>query len=131
MKKKKLLRAINKFAMVDDIKHIHERIDALEKIKIDPANKHINELDGAIKDLLNADNRFLDRLSRIESKNQVLMDRTSVNYTKMSAESNYPDCFAIVNCMSARGATKEELDGVKKLLNKYIFRCEMFRMMEE
>ena len=52
MKKKKLKKMINKFALVDDIQHLHERIDALEKVKVDSANRRLHELDDVIKNLL-------------------------------------------------------------------------------
>lgn len=94
----------------EKVDHIDERTMALDNVKL---------------------NNWVDHTKQLENKIKILMDRTSVDYTRiLSKEITYQECIALLECMRDRGATKEELDGVKKLMNKYIFRCNLFKIEE-
>ena len=103
--------------------------------------------------------KTLDKTKELDSKIKILMDRTSVNYNTCSDkaknlndelnsmtsadiaqwckeqdtrwEITYQECISLIYCMGDRGATKEELDGVKKLMNKYVFRCKLLLVDDE
>lgn len=94
----------------DKLNHVDERTMALDKVKI---------------------NNWVDHTKQLEDKIKILMDRTSVDYTRMlSKEITYQECIALLECMKDRGATKEEINGIKKLMNKYVFRCNLLKIEE-
>lgn len=95
----------------DKLDHVDERTMALDNVKL---------------------NNWVDHTKQLENKVKILMDRTSVDYTKMlSKEITYQECIALLECMRDRGAYKYEIDGIKKLMNKYIFRCRLLLVDDE
>lgn len=103
----------NKRILEEKIKYIDERTMALDTVKVQKALNKTKELDDKIK---------------------ILMDRTTIDYSKMSSlsqEITYQECISLIYCMRDRGATVEEINSVKKLMNKYIFRCRLLLVDDE
>ena len=97
--------------------------------------KKIKELEDRYYDLLNEhgvlEDQFKD-LSRRFAKLEDNMVNTETDYTKYSdgkkpGEITYADCENIIKCCSDRGATKEEIETLKHLFNKYIFIVSLFQ----
>ena len=94
MKKKKLKKMINKFALVDDIQHLHERIDALEKIKVDPeaaSNRILREkirlIDKRTKSLDNVKVQMtLDKTKELDNKINLLKSIALIEYNPVGEE---------------------------------------------
>lgn len=131
MKKKKIKKMINKLKKKSEreldaeVSLLTDRIKSLEE-KIRLIDERTMALDNVKVQ------RALDKTKELDSKIKILMDRTSIDYTKMSVqEITYQECIALLECMKGRGATKEEINGVKKLMNKYIFRSKLLLVDEE
>ena len=138
MKKKKIKKMIKKLTDKFE-KELDAEVDLLNN-KIRNTNERINHIDESTMALDNVKvQRTLDMMKEqlqkakdLDSKIKILMDRTSVDYTKMSVqEISYQECISLLECMKDRGAKKDEIDGVKKLMNKYIFRCKLLLVDDE
>ena len=70
----------------------------------------------------------------MEEQIKTLNNRTMVDYTKPKDEITFEDCNKILEWCGKRGATKEELDGMRLMFNKYVF-CnspfELFPIKED
>lgn len=131
MKKKKIKRMIEELTDKFE-KELDVEVDLLnEKIRcIKETVNHIDERTMAL-DTVKVQKTF-DKTKELDSKIKILMDRTSIDYSKMSSqEITYQECISLIYCMRDRGATVEEINSVKKLMNKYIFRCRLLLVDDE
>lgn len=130
MKKKKLKKEI--YSLRNEINDIHDAILTWDK-KVNRIDDKLNHVDERTMALDNVKvQKTLDKTKELDNKIKILMDRTSVDYTKMSVkEISYQECISLLECMKDRGATKEEINGVRKLMNKYIFRCKLLLVDDE
>lgn len=125
MKKKKIKKLINELE-----KKSERELDVEVSLLTDKINSLEEKMRFIDERTMALDNvkvqKALDKTKELDSKIKILMDRTAVDYTKMSAqEITYQECITLLECMKDRGATKEEINGVRKLMNKYIFRCKL------
>lgn len=133
MKKKKIKRMISELTDKFE-KELDVEIDVLnEKIRcIKEKADHIDERTMALDNV--KVQKALDKTNELDRKIKILMDRTSVHYETYSSTDTgvtFENCYQIYRCMADRGATQEELNNIKNYLNKYIFRCEMFKMYKD
>lgn len=145
MKKKKIKRMINKLKKKSEreldveVNLLTDKINSLETSKrileekirlIDDRTMALDTV--KVQKALDMMKEQLQKAKELDSKIKILMDRTSTDYSKMSSyEISYQECISLIYCMKDRGATKEEINGVKKLMNKYIFRCKLLLVDDE
>lgn len=75
-----------------------------------------------------------EKIKSMEDQIKVLNNRTIVDYAKHNVppirndEITFEDCNKILEWCGKRGATKEELDGLRLMFNKYVFYNSPFEL---
>ena len=136
MKKKKIKRMIKELTdKFENEINLLRQINKEEDLKLSELNKKIKLID---ERTMAHDNvkvqQILYKTKELDSKVKILMDRTSVNYDTYSATDTgitFKNCYQICRYMADRGATQEELNNIKNYFNKYIFRCEIFKIYKD
>lgn len=98
--------------------------------------EEIKKLEVKIELIRNDFYKLQNKCNNMESQLKVLNNRTMVDYTEVNAapkdEITFEDCNKILEYCGKRGATKEELDGLRLMFNKYVFGCvELFPIKED
>ena len=88
--------------------------------RIDAQTKRIDGLSNKVSNLNDKVNRMDNDIRATKLMAQTAKQRTEVDYTKCSKEKNDADIVQeVYNRMAGRGATREELDTFRNLIQKY------------
>lgn len=140
--KKKLQSMVNTHSTVlsahrNDINELTKKVDELRRYSTDNLSSRINELSNKVSNLSSSNVSMNTRINRMEqdikaakSMAQTAKQRTEVDYRKYSGKSDGDVKYnkeksdadvvqEVYNRMSGRGATFEELDAFRKVIQKY------------
>lgn len=115
---------------------LEDRVKDFERRHVE----EIKKLEVKIELLRNDFCKLNTQCESMEEQIKVLNNRTMVDYAKHNVppirndEITFEDCNKILEWCGKRGATKEELDGLRLMFNKYVF-CnspfELFPIKED
>ena len=102
---------------LNDFHHeLNKKVDELNKEVEEMRRKHIDEGNSMSREIA----RIHSDIRSVKSMAQTAKQRTEVDYTKCSKEKSEADVVQeIYNRMAGRGATREELDTFRNLIQKY------------